>query len=313
MRQVEQFATNAIAALSGRRPINTEAVKRIAESMRSMGLRTPITVRIVDDFVDVDGVLVDGQPVLVTGAHRLAAAKELGWEKIECFVFDGDDEIDAKLWEIAENLHRAELSTLERSEQIAEWVRLMDEKREKATLQSAQVEPNESKREDGRGHRERDKVRHLDAVSDKPCKGGRGKEGGIRAASRDLGINESSARRAVKISSITAEAKARAIEYGIDTQTALERIARADDQLAEVERIEDERVERERLKAASHSPKPTEPDPEDYEEPEWTDKETAELDGLLAAWEQCSLPVRRDFINGNWPFVKQILADSGRL
>jgi hypothetical protein len=31
-----------------------------------------------------------------------------------------------RLWEIAENLHRAELSVLERSEHIAEWVRITD-------------------------------------------------------------------------------------------------------------------------------------------------------------------------------------------
>lgn len=83
----------------------------------------------------------------------------------------------------------------------------MDEKRER-DVQLRQLDANESKREDGRGHRP---------------------EGGVRAAARDLGINESSARRAVKINSITAEAKARAIEYGIDTQSALERIARGGD------------------------------------------------------------------------------------
>jgi hypothetical protein len=38
------------------------------------------------------------------------------------------NEVDSRLWEIAENLHRAELSTLERSDQIAEWVRLAEEK-----------------------------------------------------------------------------------------------------------------------------------------------------------------------------------------
>jgi hypothetical protein len=65
----------------------------------------------------------------------LAAFKILGIEKIDCIVLDGD-EVDGRLVEIAENLHRAELTAQERAEQIAEWVRLME------TRVSAQVAPN---------------------------------------------------------------------------------------------------------------------------------------------------------------------------
>ena len=36
----------------------------------------------------------------------------------------------ARLWEISENLHRADLSALERAEQIAEWVALTIPKQE---------------------------------------------------------------------------------------------------------------------------------------------------------------------------------------
>ena len=45
--------------------------------------------------------------------------------------------------EIAENLHRADLTALERDEHIAEWIRLAD-------LQSAQLAQIETKRADGR-------------------------------------------------------------------------------------------------------------------------------------------------------------------
>lgn len=38
------------------------------------------------------------------------------------------DETQCRLWEIAENLHRAELSALERDEHVAEWIRLTGEK-----------------------------------------------------------------------------------------------------------------------------------------------------------------------------------------
>ena len=286
MRQVEQFGLDAIASLPGRRPVNREGVDRLAESLKSMGLRTPITVRLVDDFLDDDGVLVDGQPVLVTGAHRLAAAKQLGWDKIECFVFEGDDEIDAKLWEIAENLHRAELSTMERSEQIAEWVRLMDEKQAKEV--SAQVAP-------------------------KP-QGGR-PEGGVRAAARDLNINRDKARRATKIASISDEAKAKAAEYGIETQTALERIAKADDQLGEIDRIEDERVERERKKAERKAQKkksPPQPDPDpNASDPSMSAKEQSDYMALCAAWNRCSEAAQRDFILERGEFVGQVLSENG--
>ena len=35
---------------------------------------------------------------------------------------------DARLWEIAENLHRADLTALERDRELAEWIRLTDER-----------------------------------------------------------------------------------------------------------------------------------------------------------------------------------------
>ena len=62
-----------------------------------------------------------------------------------------------------QKLNPANLPTftaLERDAHVAEWIRLAD-------LQSAQDAPNETKREDGRGHRH---------------------ESGVRKASRDLGI-----------------------------------------------------------------------------------------------------------------------------
>jgi hypothetical protein len=63
---------------------------------------------------------------------------------------------------------------------IPEWVRLAEER------QSAQVAPNESKRTDGRGHRQ---------------------QGGIDAAVLELGINRTEAQRAVKIADLSMEAK----------------------------------------------------------------------------------------------------------
>jgi ParB-like chromosome segregation protein Spo0J len=205
-----------------RREADTGKVSVLAESMGALGLQQPITVRVVPDENGVNDVL------LVTGLHRLKAAEKLGWDQIDALEVDLDD-IDCQLWEIAENLHRAELTALQRSEQIAEWSRLMAAKQEKAA--------------------------QLAQVSGETHKGGRGNKGGVSEASRQLGIDRDKVRRAVNIATkLTPEAKALAVEYGMaDNQSALERIARAgkdaESQREEVERIEDERVQREKAKA----------------------------------------------------------------
>ncbi|MBP0445008.1 hypothetical protein J8J14_09470 [Roseomonas sp. SSH11] len=92
-------------------------------------------------------------------------------------------ETDFRLWEIAENLHRAELTVQERSDHIAEWVRLTAEK-------VAQVGP--------------------------PTGGAQPGEQGIRKAAKDLGVKRQEAQRAVKIASIAPEAKDAAREAGLD-------------------------------------------------------------------------------------------------
>lgn len=152
MRQIERLSPDAIAKSDSRRSVCEDAVTRLVESIGMVGLRTPITVRLVDNHIDDDGVVVDGQPVLVTGAHRLEAVKRLRWDKVECYIFDGDSEIDAELWEIDENLCRHELTATEQAEHLAKRKELW-EARELAS-QSAQVEPIESKRDDGKGHRQ---------------------------------------------------------------------------------------------------------------------------------------------------------------
>lgn len=131
------------------RALEDEAVKRLAASMGAIGLRSPITVRVVNDYVLDDGEICDGVPVLVAGHHRLAAAKALGWTEIDCIDAD-DDEITAELWELAENLHRHDLSKEQRDEHIRRYAELLERR---AQVQSQQNAPIESKRADGRGHR----------------------------------------------------------------------------------------------------------------------------------------------------------------
>ena len=175
-RKTEFLNTEDIIVGARARSLNAAAVEPLAASLSKIGLRTPITVRMADDAGFSD-------PVLVTGLHRLQAAKLLGWQEIECFVVEHESEDLARMWEIAENLHRAELTVLERDEQIAEWVRLSDKH-----AQSAQVS----------------------------AKGGRGVEGGFSKASRELGIDRDDARRATKVAGLTQEAKDAAREVGLD-------------------------------------------------------------------------------------------------
>ena len=291
MRTVEHFKIESIAVAPGRRNVSDAAVSRLAESLSSIGLRTPITVRIVDGWTAPDGVVVDGQPVLVTGAHRLAAAKSLGWQEIECFVFDGDNEIDAQIWEIAENLHRAELTKAERADQVAEWIRLVEEKQEQERQALIRSEARKIERESDYRIDEDEALEVADEVSrqlDAKPEGGR-PEGGTRAASRELGISEPQARRAKLIASMTPAAKKAAKAAGLDNnQKALERIARKPEaeQVAEVTKIKKEREDREKKKEAER---------EKDEEQRRKDKAENDFNDLIAAWKKASPWVRGRF------------------
>ncbi len=84
------------------RHLDQTKVDALAESMGAIGLQQPISVW--SDSIDV--------LELVAGLHRLEAARKLGWEDIDC-IFVHLDEIDRQLWEIDENLIRADLSPAE--------------------------------------------------------------------------------------------------------------------------------------------------------------------------------------------------------
>ncbi len=143
------------------RALDPAVVATLAKSIDAIGLKTPITVR-------RDGTVY----VLVVGFHRLEAVRALGRQEILAVIMLGNDEREAKLWEISENLDRCELAALERADHIREWVRLTEEK--------------------------------LGQVG--PLSHGRGHESGVRKVARELpipGATEEArrhhARRAVKI------------------------------------------------------------------------------------------------------------------
>lgn len=205
-REIQSIDIEDIYVGERMRRVSEDRVAALSSSIKEIGLQTPISIRIVDGPVEIDGEEVWSVPCLIAGANRLAAVKSLGWEKIDCFVLDADD-IEARLWEIAENLHRAELTVLERDQHIAEWIRLSEEKRKQEVSRQSDAKPS----------------------------GGR-PEGGVRAAARELGMSEPDARRAVKVAGLADDAKAAAIEAGLDdNRTALLEAAKADpDEQAEV-------------------------------------------------------------------------------
>jgi hypothetical protein len=97
------------------------------------------------------------------------------------------------MWEISENLYRAELSVTQRAEQIAEYATLAEEKRQ-AERVSAQVGQNAPHRP----------------------------EGGDSLAARDLGITRQEVQRAQAIAGLPEETKQAARDLGYeDNQSAL--------------------------------------------------------------------------------------------
>lgn len=164
--RAEQVALSDVSVPAHRaRGLNTDAVGSLVASIERIGLQTPITLRYDQD---------SDQIVLVAGLHRLEAARRLGWQTIPAIYTDRSPD-EARMWEIAENLHRADLSAVERAEHIEEW-RTLEEK-----------------------------LRTNSAVS-----GGRGNEGGARKVARDLGIDEKTVRNAAKIAALPPEVKEQA-------------------------------------------------------------------------------------------------------
>jgi ParB family chromosome partitioning protein len=152
------------------RALDRESVKRLKESISRIGLKTLMSVR------------SSGQGwTLVVGRHRLAACIELGINQIPVAAETGS-ELEARLWEIAENLHRAELTTLERAEHISQWIKLRGERGAAEPCDQADDKPDQ-----------------VGPVSElMPARGGRGRQGGVRAAARELGISRTDALRAVQ-------------------------------------------------------------------------------------------------------------------
>jgi ParB/RepB/Spo0J family partition protein len=238
--ECEQVAVADVLVGERHRPIDEEAVQALMRSIAEIGLKTPISVRFLDEAVLPNGTLAECVPLLVAGRHRLEAVRRLGWTDMPAVVVEGDER-DARLWEIAENLHRSELTALERSEHIAEWEKLVSAK-----------------------------------LAETPREG---RPGGKAATARSLNVSEAEVNRAAKISKLSDEAKAAAREVGLDdNQSALLAGAAkpAGEQANTLRRWADTRP---RPRPAEPAPSATAPAPEphnDAEAPEAEEEGSAE-------------------------------------
>ena len=105
-RRVEEIPVDRIQAGGNVRDLDGEHVSRLAASMKVRGLLTPIDV-----------VAVDGERfALVAGAHRLAAAGELGWSTIAAQI--GEQAEGRSGDQGAENILRKQLTPLEEARQV---------------------------------------------------------------------------------------------------------------------------------------------------------------------------------------------------
>lgn len=182
--EIVSLAPDEIVVGPRLREINREAVGRLKESIARLGLRTPISVRLISEE--------EGWG-LVAGRHRLQACIELGMREVPVREEKGS-ELDARLWEIAENLHRADLTVTERSEHIEEWRNIVLEK--------------------GR------------QLAD-PLGGAQPKDKGFSKTARELDVPEREVRRSERIANLAPEAKAEAKILRLDdNQSALLKAAR---------------------------------------------------------------------------------------
>jgi ParB family chromosome partitioning protein len=165
------------------RNVDAKNVATLIESFREAGQTAAILV--VREENDVYRVL--------SGSHRVEAARELGWDQIDAIVLDRDER-GLRLVEIAENLHRRELTVLERARLVDAWTKLVRQ-------EAAQVEH--------------------------PVGGRQPNDRGLSKTATSLGLSRAEATRSALIASMPQAVMAKAIELDMeDNQAALLKVAK---------------------------------------------------------------------------------------
>jgi hypothetical protein len=205
--------------------------------------------------------------------------------------------------EITENLHRAELTALERSKLVSEWCELTGEKLNQLESVSGGRGNKSGQREAARqlGLTQPEVQRSVRVASlspeaqavaewcelvgeNKPAQvaqvsGGRGVRGGESETARQLGIERRDVQRSKAVASLSPEAQAVAVEEGLDNnRSALLDAAKHQEPEAQVQAL------RER-KAMKMAPAPK----DDFEARE------AWLDKMLTLWNKASQDWREEF------------------
>jgi hypothetical protein len=163
--------------------VETKNVEILVESFREAGQTSAILVRKEHDRF-----------VVISGHHRVAAAKALGWNEIDAVLLHCDER-SQELITIADDLHRRSHSVLERSEKQNQWIELL-------RPEVMQIAP--------------------------PSGGRQPKDKGLGKVARVLGVPKEQTMRAARIASISNEAKQKARELGLDdNQSALLRVSKA--------------------------------------------------------------------------------------
>src|SRR5580700_8552627 len=99
-----------------RKSMPANEFNRLAESIAERGLLAPLRVKPAN---------ADGQHVIVCGHRRHAAMTKLGWTQAECSIVDGPlDETTILAEQLAENIHREDLSPIEEAEAYRRYLSL---------------------------------------------------------------------------------------------------------------------------------------------------------------------------------------------
>lgn len=116
MKRFDEIPLAIVIPSNTARPIDPATVESLAESMQKSGLLQPVVVQ--ETKIMRGGVFVPGYRV-VAGHHRIAAARNIGWQVIQALVLDESiSYIEAELMEIDENLCRAEFTPAQRAAAI---------------------------------------------------------------------------------------------------------------------------------------------------------------------------------------------------
>lgn len=243
---IKKFRVADIRVLGRHRPLVKEKVRELANSIKAIGLNTPPTVR-----------LSKKGPILVTGQHRLKAVTLLGRSHIDCLVMRGD-KIDRQLWRIAENLHRGDLTKLQRAEYVKKWDELI-KKRAKGG-QVAQLG----------GRQPHDK--------------------GLNKTAKQLGISREAVRRSKKIAGISPKAKKAAKKVGLDdNQAALLKAAKKSTPKGQIKTLHE--LAKNKQARRGHFPSPRE-----VRQLKTLKKAFAGAYKFKKAWTRATAAVRKKFI-----------------